>query len=132
MMRFGRTDAHEQIVTAIKEVLLAHGIEGLRADDMEYHPQLYLSLATYMHGCGFGIAVFERIETEEFNPNVALEVGYMQALKKDVCLLKDRTLKSLHADLFGMLFRELDTQHVKESVERGLTGWLRDKGYIDR
>jgi hypothetical protein len=129
MMRFVKTDAHEQIVTALKVALQSQGLIGLRADDAEYHPHLFLNITTYMHGCGLGIAVFERIETDDFNPNVALEVGYMLALKKDVCLLKDRTLKSLHADLFGMLYRDFDTQHIQDTIAHGLTGWLRDKGY---
>jgi hypothetical protein len=129
MMSFVKTDAHEQIVSALKEVLESHGLTGLRADDKEYHPHLVLNINTYMHGCGLGVAMFERIETDNFNPNVALEVGYMLALKKNVCLLKDRTLKSLHVDLFGMLYREFDTQHIKETIAHSLSGWLGDKGY---
>ena len=31
--------------------------------------------------------MFERLESERYNPNVALEVGYMMALGKPVCLL---------------------------------------------
>ncbi len=41
------------------------------------------------------MAIYERIETQTYNPNVALEVGYLFAMRKPVCLLKDRTLDTL-------------------------------------
>jgi len=131
MMRMLKTPAHEEINRVIKNTLRQHGITGLRADDKEYNADLLLNVRTYMHGCGFGVAVFERIEQEEFNPNVSLEVGYMLALGKQVCLLKDRTLKTLHADLIGRLYRPFDPQDIAETIPQELPGWLRDKGFGD-
>ena len=72
MMRFGSTSAHEKIVAAIRKTLAPLGITALRADDREYHDDLFPNILTYMHGCRFGVAVFERIELEDFNPNVSL------------------------------------------------------------
>lgn len=128
MMRFGKTIAHEKIVEGIKKSLDPLGIVAVRADDKQYHDDLFPNILTYVYGCGFGIAIFERIETEEFNPNVALEVGYMLALRKQVCLLKDRTLKTLHADLVGKLYRSFEPLDPVESIPGELTHWLRDKG----
>jgi nucleoside 2-deoxyribosyltransferase len=85
---------------------------------------------TYLYGCGFGIAVFERIEAEEFNPNVSLEVGYMFALNKPVCLLKDRTLKTLHTDLVGKLYKTFDPQDPIKTIPDEVTQWLSDKEII--
>jgi hypothetical protein len=90
MMRFGDTAAHTRIENTIKNALTKHGLVGLLARDKEFHDDLFPNILTYMHGCDFGIAVFERLETEVFNPNVALEVGYMLGLKKPVLLLKIR------------------------------------------
>lgn len=70
----------------------------------------------------------ERIEADDFNPNVSLEVGYMFALKKPVCLLKDKTLKTLHTALVGKLYRVFDPQDPASSVPPVLTQWLEDKG----
>jgi hypothetical protein len=81
-----------------------------------------------MHGCGFGIAIFDRIEEEEFSPNVSLEVGYMMALGKDVCLLKDKTLETLHADLLGKLYKPFDPQNAEGTIPNQLSKWLSDKG----
>jgi hypothetical protein len=130
MMRFARTSAHKKITKAIEEALGQYGIAGLRADDKEYHADLLPNILTYLHGCGFGIAVFERIEADEFNPNVALEVGYMLSLGKHVCLLKDQTLRTLHTDLIGKLYRTFDPQNPAGTIPGQLTQWMQDKGIV--
>ena len=132
MMQFGKTKAHDEIVEAIKIVLDSHGISGVRADDKQYHDDLFYNVMTYLNGCGFGIAVFDRIETEEFNPNVSFEVGYMFALRRDVCLLKDRTLKTLPTDLVGKLYKVFDTQEPDKTIRGEVSQWLSDKGIARR
>jgi hypothetical protein len=77
MMKYGNTPAHEQIFKVISEVLRSIGVEALRADTKQYHDDLFPNVLTYVYGCGFGVAVYERLETDEFNPNVSLEVGYL-------------------------------------------------------
>lgn len=130
MMQFGKTKAHDKIVEAIRKVLATHGISGVKADDKQYHDDLFYNVETYLYGCGFGIVVFERIESEEFNPNVSLEIGYMLALKKPVCLLKDKTLKKLNTDLVGKLYKFFDPQDPIKTIPNEITQWLSDKGII--
>jgi hypothetical protein len=130
IMKFGGTKAHENITSAIKSALEPLGIRVVRADDKQYHDDLFPNVLTYIYGCSFGIAVFERIETDEFNPNVALEVGYMFALNKNVCLLKDRTLQTLQADLVGRLYRVFDALNPGESITGELSRWLKDKELV--
>ena len=129
MMRFGQTSSHAKIVQAIKDTLEVHGMTALRADDKQYHDDLFPNIQTYLHGCGFGIAVFERIESDDFNPNVSLEVGYMIGIEKPVCLLKDRTLRSLNTDLVGKLYRPFDPLSPLESIQKELGRWLHERGY---
>jgi len=130
MMRFGNTAAHAAIVEGVRAVLLESGIAVLRADDKQYHDDLFPNVLTYIYGCGFGIAVFERLEHDDFNPNVSLEVGYMFALRKPVCLLKDKTLRTLHTDLVGKLYREFDPQNALESIKQPVRQWALDKGIV--
>jgi hypothetical protein len=127
MMQFGTSDTHRAIVAAIKETLGACGLIGVRADDKEYHADLFPNVLTYMHGSGFGIAVFEQIEEVKFNPNVSLEVGYMQALGKPVCLLKDRNLTALHTDLVGKLYKSFDSTDPRGTIPPELKKWLVDR-----
>jgi hypothetical protein len=128
MMRFGYTDARRKIVKVINDVLWDAGITGLRADDKQYHDDLFFNVLTYIHGCGIGIAVFERTEAEEFNPNVSLEVGYMLALAKPVCFLKDYELRALPTDLAGKLYINLDLRAPGITIHGALDRWLADKG----
>ncbi len=127
MMQFGRTTAHEGLLEALKDSLREHGIEALRADEKEYHDDLFYNVLTYLHGCRFGVAVFERIEEEAFNPNVSLEVGYMMALGKPVLLLKDKTLKALQTDLAGRLYKVFDSLNPAESIPTEVARWLGDR-----
>jgi len=128
IMRFGSTPAHERILDAIRTTLSTHNLVALRADDKQYHDDLYYNIMTYMYGCGFGIAVYERLESEDFNPNVSLEVGGMLVMGKPVCFLKDKTLRTLNTDIIGKLYRQFDPQDPKPTIARELTKWLKDKG----
>ena len=130
MMQFGETKAHDEIVKAIKSVLADRGLIGVIANDKQYNNDLFPNVMTYLYGCGFGIAVFERIEDEEFNPNVSLEVGYMFALRKPVCLLKDETLKTLHTDLIGKLYKDFDPQDPVKTIPSEISEWLSDKRIV--
>ena len=131
MMRYSGTRLHDEITQAVRACLKKFGISALRADDKQYHEDLYPTIATYMHGCGFGIAVFDRLETEVFNPNISLEVGYMLGLRKKVCILKDKTLTHLHTDLIGKLFRQFDPQNPLQSIPEVLGAWLRENGLLE-
>lgn len=130
MMQFGKTQDHDSIVGAIKEALTSHGMTALRADDRQYHNMTLPNIMTYIYGCRMGIAVFERIEREQFNPNVALEVGWMFGLRKPVCLLKDKTLQSLQSDLVGNLYRPFDTRDPQSTIPREISGWLKDQDFL--
>jgi TIR domain-containing protein/predicted nucleotide-binding protein with TIR-like domain len=130
MMRFGSSLRHNAIFEALRKALAKHEIEALRADEKTYADYLMANIRTYMHGCGFGVAVFERIESDQHNPNVALEVGYMMALGKPVCLLKDRTLSRLPTDIIGALYREFDLDSIDSSIEQAMDRWLKDKRVI--
>lgn len=128
MMRFGTTKAHNNITEAIREGLAARSISGVRADDKRYHNDLLYNILTYMHGCGQGVAVFERIEAENHNPNVALEVGYMFAMRKEVCYLKDLTLPTLQADLVDRLYDPFDPQDPAGTIPPLVEKWMSDRG----
>lgn len=130
IMQFGKTKIHDEIIDNIKKILSKHNIIALRADDKEYMDDLFQNVKVYLHSCDFGIAVYERILTNDFNPNVSLEVGYLLGMNKNVLLLKDKTLSTLNTDLAGKLYKEFDTDNVKETIKESLEKWLSDRGYI--
>ena len=129
IMKFNDTKLHKEIVTCIKDVLDKNKITALRADDKQYMDDLFPNVKVYMHGCNFGIAVFDRITEEDLNPNVSLEVGYMLGMGKSVLLLKDKNLKSLQTDLMGKLYKEFDPLKISKSLPNQIEKWLSDKGF---
>jgi hypothetical protein len=131
IMQFTATKAHDAILRSVKATLAKFSLNGLRADEKEYADEILANIRTYMHGCDFGVAVFERLMKDEFNPNMALEVGYMMAQGKPVLLLKDKTLKYLHTDIVGKLYRDFDPQNPDATIPSQLESWLRDKGLVD-
>ena len=131
MMQFGTTTAHKKIVETIKRVCQQNGIVAMRADDKQYHDNLLNNVLTYIHGADIGVAIFERIEADTYNPNVSFEVGYMRALNKPVCILKDRTIHILQTDLLGELYKSFDPLHPEKTIPEELERWLTDKGLIE-
>ena len=131
MMKFEDTALQRAIFEAVKSICFNYGISVLRADGKEYSNQLLANVRTYMHGCGFGIAIFDRINSEFFNPNVSFEVGYLMAMNRDVLILKDKTLNSLHTDLMHTLYKPFDTQNLKKSLDPIIKKWLQEKSYIE-
>jgi len=128
VMRFGKTLAHRKITQGIEKTLAPFGIAAVRADHKEYHQDLFSNVLTYIYGCRFGISVFERIEGDDFN-NVSLEVGYMLALSKPVCILKDRTLRTMPTDLMGKRYRPFDPLSPSTTIPSELEKWCRDRGF---
>jgi nucleoside 2-deoxyribosyltransferase len=78
--------------------------------------------------CKYGVAVLEDIIADEFNPNVALEYGFMRALGKPTLLLKERRFKP-RADILGTVWNEFDVLDVRQSVPKALGKWLHDIGH---
>jgi hypothetical protein len=102
----------------------------IRADEIEFHADLLGNVRTLLHGCRFGIAVYERIETDQPNANVGFEVGYLMAMNKPVLLLKDKNIPALHADLAGKLYRNFDPCEPEKDIPDQLISWLADNGII--
>ena len=78
-----------------------------------------------MFCCKYGVAVLEDIMADEFNPNVALEYGFMRALGKPTLLLKERRFKP-RADILGTVWHEFDILNLEVSVTAALSDWVRD------
>lgn len=130
MMKFEDSPVQTQLINVVKNHFATHEIKILRADDTWYANELLPNIRTYMHGCNFGVALFDRINSQDFNPNVSLEIGYMMALDKPVLLLKEKSMKSLPTDLVSKLYHEYDFQNPEITLQLAIDKWLRDQEYI--
>lgn len=128
MMSFAGETSLTAVWSEIGAALEAHRMKALRADQKTYGQsrQIWDNLITYMHGCRHGIAVLEHETVDEFNPNVALEYGFMRALGKNVLLLKEKRFRKVRADILGTIWMEFDVTNLKESIRRAVDQWVKD------
>jgi hypothetical protein len=116
----------------LRRALARQRLNALRADDRMYPTdrQLWDNVCVYMLGCKYGIAVLEDRVKDEFNPNVALEYGFMRALDKPVLLLTDTGFRNLRADVLGTLRAEFDIAAPDLAAELAgpVRAWVRDLG----
>lgn len=126
-------DALLPIYHAIEKTLKKHDIVAVRADEKEFSDDLWGNVSTYLNCCHAAIAVFNKYDSEEdiYNPNVALETGYMMALGRKICLLKDSRLKQLPTDIISKLYKTYDINDIDNTVSKQIESWLRDKN-IDK
>ena len=91
-------------------------------------------VSTYLNCCHAAIAVFNKFDDREediYNPNVALETGYMMALGRKVCLLKDKRLKKLPTDIISKLYRTYDFEDIENTIPEQIEPWLKDNNLMD-
>lgn len=112
----------------IRRALSSNGLESVRADDRMYMPDrnLWNNVCVYMICCKYGIAILEDRIKDEFNPNVALEYGFMRALNKPVLLLADTGFRNLRADIIGTLRETFDITDIDGTIHPPIQKWLRD------
>jgi len=128
MMRFKSGAEYDLIHSTLKDGLRGHGLSLLRADDKDYTGDLWENVCLYMLGCAYGVAVFEEIDLREFNPSVALELGFMLAHNKRTLILKDKRMPRMPTDIVGKLYKEFDTYKIAETIDIALRSWVRDIG----
>jgi hypothetical protein len=66
--------------------------------------------------CARGIAIFDQAEIDQqFNPNVAYELGMLHLLSRPCLILKHSSLKSLQTDILMKLYQPYGT--LKEAAK---------------
>ncbi len=115
---------------SLRTTLRSHGFNPVRADDKVYPASrnLWDNVCTYMLCSKRGIAVLENRGPDEFNPNVALEFGFMKALNRDLLLFKEAAFNKLVADLVGTLYETFDITDLGSTLSPAVVRWLRDLG----
>ena len=116
----------DDICRIIKESLKEYDIKVVRADDKAFSDELWKNVMIYMECCQKAISIFDKSEDNSFNPNVALETGYMLSKGAYVCLLKDSRLKNLPSDLISKLYKEYDYADFKKQIQGLLQTWLKE------
>jgi predicted nucleotide-binding protein len=77
-----------------------------------------------MLGCSLGVAVSEDIEDRDFNPNVALELGFMLGRRKRCLILKEKRLPSMPTDVVGKLYKPFDQFDIDTTIVSQVERWV--------
>jgi hypothetical protein len=119
-----------QLDNELRRALHQHRLVGVRADDRIYpsDSQLWRNVCVYMLCCKYGVAILEDHSRDEFNPNVALEIGFMRALDKRTLLLADRRFSKLRADISGTVRFEFDITNQAGTLAEPIERWIRSLG----
>jgi hypothetical protein len=133
MMKFPSGNTREDqilnlIYDKIKDTCSRYfGMKAVRADEFAAAGNIWDNAQVHALGSRFGIAIIENKYTNEFNPNVAMEAGYMAALGKEVLLLVEKTFPYNRADMAGRLQSQFtwggknaDLKTVEDAVIRFL------------
>ena len=126
IMRFQQQQPFPDIVQAICNECAKWNLNVLRTDDKEYTDDLWDNVMTYLYGCKSAIAVFDQINYREFNPNVALEVGFLLAQRKRVLLLKDLSITVMPTDIVGKIYRSFNTYDPQGTIPQQIEKWVTD------
>ena len=119
MIRYRARNA--ALITNVKRTLSSNGFNGIVASEHNLTGDLYNPVACLLC-CSRGIAIFDQVEAnQEFNPNVAYELGMMYLLGRDVLILKHDTLQSLHTDILMRLYIEYDSP---DSAAARVNDWI--------
>jgi hypothetical protein len=118
----------EELDSQLRDVLRGHGLNPVRADVKMYMPDrnLWNNVCVYMICCKYGIAILEDRIADEFNPNVALEYGFMRALNKPALFLADTGFRNLRADMVGTLREAFDITDIRGTIRQPVETWLRE------
>lgn len=115
-----------KVYEIIKDIFASKGYSAIRADENEFTNDLWENVRVYLECCNVAVAVFDKNDKNKYNPNVAIEVGYMLSKGNKVCLLKDKKLPKLPSDLISKMYKEYDSDDVKGTLPEQLELWIRD------
>lgn len=130
-MRFRSTEQFAEIDTAVRDGLRAFGLDGHRADGRMYATDgdLWNNVCVYMMGCKYATCIFEEIDEREFNPNVAIEYGFLRAINRQILLLKEQRVPTMPTDMVGKMYRAFNGYKIAETISAEIANWAeRDLG----
>lgn len=133
MTKFPATDPTEQtdldrqlirIIKAIQAAIRACHFEARLASDRHFHPMLWDNVELYLLGCKRGVAIVEDKYLPEFNPNVAMEWGWMRGMGREVLYLVEQDFQSERADTSGFLSERFSWNDPEADIDRAIKSWL--------
>lgn len=114
----------QQVIDALCDSLRESGLCPRLGKNGIHHDWIWGNTVVGMLGSRYGIAILEDRYRDELNPNVAMELGWMLALKRDVLVLKEKAFKHNRADWLGRIVAEFRWDKVQEDIPTAIRDWL--------
>jgi hypothetical protein len=113
------------VIEIVKETVRKCGFKPRLAIDKTYHPQLWDNIELHLVGCARGLAIVENKHTDETNPNVSMEWGWMRGLGREVLYLIDKDFKHPRADFAGFISQPFEFENPKATLPGPIAAWLK-------
>jgi hypothetical protein len=116
-----KLDAQLQtVINTVKNAVVAKAYHPQLAAETKLHPNLWENVECQMLACARGIAIVEDRFKPELNPNVAMEWGWMRAMKKPVLYLVEKAVPAaqIPADVMGLIRSRFDWDNPGADIPR--------------
>jgi hypothetical protein len=114
-----KLDAQLQtVINTVKDAVKATAYVPYLASDKAWHHNVWENVEFYMLACARGIAIIEDRFNPKLNPNVAMEWGWMRAMKKDILYLVEKGAKETPADIMGLIKGRFDWDNPEADIPR--------------
>jgi hypothetical protein len=114
-----KLDAQLQtVIDTVKAAVVAAGYHPQLAAETKLHANLWENVECQMLACAHGIAIVEDRFNPKLNPNVAMEWGWMRAMKKPVLYLVEKAVPAAHipADVMGLIKSRFDWDNPQADI----------------
>jgi hypothetical protein len=114
----------QAVIDLVKDAVTTQGYTPLLASEKRYHPELFRNIEVYLLGCSKAIAIVESKHTNELNPNVTMEWGWLRASDRQVLYLVERGFDKARADIGGLIEDYFDWNNPKPGVDAAVKAFL--------
>jgi len=106
----------QTVIDTVKHAVVARGYHPQLAAETKLHPNLWENIECQMLACGRGIAIVEDRFNPKLNPNVAMEWGWMRAMKKPVLYLVEKLVTQIPVDVVGLINSRFDWDNPQANI----------------
>jgi hypothetical protein len=111
----------QTVIDTVRDAVVARGYHPQLAVETKLHPNLWENIECQMLACGRGIAIVEDQFNPKLNPNVAMEWGWMRAMKKPVLYLVEKSVAQIPADVAGLIKSRFDWDNPQANIPQLIT-----------
>ena len=110
----------QAVIDTVKDAVAASGYHPQLAADAKFHQNLWENVEFLMLACARGIAIVEDRFNPKLNPNVAMEWGWMRAMKKPVLYLVEKSVPAsqIPADVLGLIQARFDWDKPTDDIPK--------------